>query len=288
MSDEETAAAILEAAVNAGSREERIKRNPLWSRYFRKILLRRDSLEYRDSPLALDALSLLTERGILKAETTILDIGAGTGRFALPFARKVKSLTALDICGEALDILKENAAAEGLGNTETRNGVWEEYADPSKYGFVFAALCPVICNREELLKMESLSRGYCGMIAPSRGSRSKNRHALRLLLSEKPLPGLSAEVRLLYDLLYAMGRRPGVFNYPVEHSTDTMTVDEALELYTMYYEIFGFTGEKTAEIIRAYIADNQKDGYLEDETDLSPALLFWKTPDSNLGGNYDR
>jgi ubiquinone/menaquinone biosynthesis C-methylase UbiE len=35
-------------------------------------------------------------RGLLRPDDTLLDVGAGTGRFALPLASSVKQVTALD------------------------------------------------------------------------------------------------------------------------------------------------------------------------------------------------
>jgi hypothetical protein len=131
---------------------------------------------------------------------------------------------------------------------------------------------------EELLKMESLSKGNCAVLTVSRGSHSRNRRALRMLLSEKLLSGLSVEVNLFYDLLYAMGRRPGVLNYPEERATERLPAEEAEDLFLTYYSIFGFTSERDREIIKNFVRDNQSDGFLEDLVCLSPALVFWQVP----------
>jgi hypothetical protein len=107
-----------------------------------------------------------------------------------------------------------------------------------------------------------------------------------MLLSEKPLPGLSVEVNLFYDLLYAMGRRPGVLNYPEEKTSERIPADEAEALFKTYYGIFGFTSERDREIIRGFVRDNQSGGVLEDLTCLSPALIFWQVPkDTNASPN---
>lgn len=53
---------------------------------------------------------------------TVIDIGSGPGRFSIPIARRVGSrgiVYAIDIDQEALDLLSERAAREGLSNIKT-------------------------------------------------------------------------------------------------------------------------------------------------------------------------
>jgi SAM-dependent methyltransferase len=277
--DEAAARAAFESISNAGTREERKRRSLRWREYFNKISGRKAGEPYRNDPLALKITGFLAGEDMLGPETSVLDIGAGTGRFAIPFSRKVKCLTALDMCEGALAVLKKNIEQERIDNIEIRQEAWEDFTPGGKhFDLVFTALCPVICNQEELLKMESLSKGNCAVVTVSKGSHSRNRRALRMLLSKNPLPGLSVEVNLFYDLLYAMGRRPGVLNYPEERTSEKMSSQEAEELFITYYSIFGFTSEKDREIIRKFVRDNQSGGVIEDLIYLSPALIFWQAP----------
>lgn len=52
----------------------------------------------------------------VRAGDTLLDVGAGTGRFALPLAPHVAHVTALDPSPAMLTILREKAAAQGATN----------------------------------------------------------------------------------------------------------------------------------------------------------------------------
>jgi len=51
----------------------------------------------------------LIER-LLRPDDTLLDVGAGTGRFAIPLARQVRRVTALDQSAAMLDVLAQKAA----------------------------------------------------------------------------------------------------------------------------------------------------------------------------------
>lgn len=57
---------------------------------------------------------------------TVLDIGAGTGGWAIPIARKVRRVTAIEPSSDMLDVLRNNVAAEGLSNIVAVRSRWED------------------------------------------------------------------------------------------------------------------------------------------------------------------
>jgi FkbM family methyltransferase len=63
--------------------------------------------------------------GLTSCET-VLDVGAGTGRLALPMARLARSVTALDQSAGMLACLQENMAAEGIENIRCIQKSWQE------------------------------------------------------------------------------------------------------------------------------------------------------------------
>jgi len=57
---------------------------------------------------------------------TVLDMGAGTGRLAVPIARTAAHVTALDPSEGMLSVLRERMAEEGLTNYSTVTMRWED------------------------------------------------------------------------------------------------------------------------------------------------------------------
>ncbi|MDD3858259.1 MAG: class I SAM-dependent methyltransferase [Methanoculleus sp.] len=57
---------------------------------------------------------------------TVLDVGAGTGRLAVPVARTAAHVTALDPSEGMLAVLRERMAAEGLTNYSCLRKRWED------------------------------------------------------------------------------------------------------------------------------------------------------------------
>ena len=62
----------------------------------------------------------------LRPGDTVLDMGAGTGRLAVPIAGRVAHVTALDASGGMLGILKERMVAKGRTNYSCVQKRWED------------------------------------------------------------------------------------------------------------------------------------------------------------------
>ena len=63
-------------------------------------------------------------RRAVTAESTVLDVGAGTGRHTLALAPHVRHVTAVDPSEAMLGFLREDVAAQTIANVETVLGDW--------------------------------------------------------------------------------------------------------------------------------------------------------------------
>ena len=59
-------------------------------------------------------------------DDTVLDIGAGTGTWAFPLARRAASVTALDSSDSMLEVLRRKVAVEEVRNIDAMAGSWPE------------------------------------------------------------------------------------------------------------------------------------------------------------------
>jgi SAM-dependent methyltransferase len=62
--------------------------------------------------------------GRLTPETTVLDVGAGIGRWTLPMARRVRRVTAVEPLQGMRQVLVERAAAQGITNLDVLDVPW--------------------------------------------------------------------------------------------------------------------------------------------------------------------
>jgi SAM-dependent methyltransferase len=77
----------------------------------------------QDEP-ALDAL-----RALVRPTDTVLDIGAGGGRYALPLALDAGEVIAVDPSAGMLDVLRDGMTEHTIGNIQVIEGRWPEVSD---------------------------------------------------------------------------------------------------------------------------------------------------------------
>jgi SAM-dependent methyltransferase len=100
----------------------------------------------------------------LKSEYTVLDVGAGTGRLAIPIAKRVKSVTAIDQSKGMLACLQENMEKEGITNITCVNKRWEDVEvgmDIEPHDVVMAChSLGMLDIQEAVAKMDAASKRY--------------------------------------------------------------------------------------------------------------------------------
>ncbi len=79
---------------------------------------------FRADPDRVDDAQLDALLALARPDETWLDIGAGAGRFALPLARNVRRVVAVDPSVGMLSVLREGMAEHGIENIEVRLGRW--------------------------------------------------------------------------------------------------------------------------------------------------------------------
>ena len=100
----------------------------------------------------------------LKPEYMVLDVGAGTGRLAIPIAKHVKTVTAIDQSTGMLECLQENMEKEGITNIVCLNKRWEDVelgVDIEPHDVVLAShSLGMLDIQEALAKMDAAAKKY--------------------------------------------------------------------------------------------------------------------------------
>ena len=78
----------------------------------------------------------------LSPDTTVLDVGGGAGRFALPLATRAKHVTVVEPSSDSVEMLRSRAAEIGLTNLTVIQLPWDEADAPS----ADVALCSLVLH----------------------------------------------------------------------------------------------------------------------------------------------
>ena len=166
-------------------------------------------------------------------DSRVLDIGAGPGTLAIPFAGKVAHVTAVEPAEGMCSVLKEKMAEFGRENIDIVQKRWED-VDVARdlqppYDVVIASFSLGMADiRAAIEKMMQASSRYIYLYHFA-GPTSWDRQWQELwqkLHNRAYQPGPKSDV--LYNVLYQMGIYPNVSAFRLEHNQPYASLDEAV------------------------------------------------------------
>lgn len=221
---------------------------------------------------------ILQQRGILTG-ASVIDIGGGSGRYAIPFAALAGHVTVTDISANMLELAKGNAVSQGLDNLSYIKTEWES-ADISalgwsgKFDLAFASMCPAVRSPAGFRKMSEVSRGFCLMNQFISGTDTLADY-FKQSLDVKPSYDAHNDrdtVQAVFNLLWLEGYEPEI-TYLRQEDETVYTVDEAFERYAGRYESMALSkGRDLKELIAAHATQ----GIIRVSSKTTLAMILWK------------
>jgi len=209
----------------------------------------------------------------------VLDIGGGTGRYAIPFAAHVGNVTVADISPEMLKITEDNAEATGRTNVRCVHLNWEtanlQTLDwERRFDFTFASMCPAVMSKAGIDKMTASSRGWCQINQLIEMTDDLSQMLTKELAMEKAYDPHNDRdaVQGIFNLLWVQGFEPEL-TYFKDARIHAIPIDEAISRYTRR---FGkAAAEKNIDLSQLLTNHIQGDKIIvTSKTTL--ALILWK------------
>jgi SAM-dependent methyltransferase len=215
-----------------------------WDAKARSFAGRNKSTEY---------ISLFLSHLVLEPSMTVLDIGSGPGTLAIPLARRVKKVTAIDFSRGMLDTLEEIADEENIHNITTVQCAWEDDWQAKgiqPHDIAVASRALGVKDLEAALrKIDRYGTRYV-FLSDRIGSTPFELGAFKAL--GRPF---SSGPDYIYTLntLYTLGIHPNVTVLKLDRDISYSSVEEAIESYSwMFHDI---TPQELL-ILEEYIAGN--------------------------------
>jgi len=259
----------IEARENGSLRKRRGDMTEFWNKRSRQYS---ESLKYNDRSIQ------MISRLDIDLECTVLDIGAGPGTFAIPLAKRVKHVTAVEPSGGMIACLKKNAADEGLTNITCINRTWEDATpgvDLEEYDVVIASYSLLMLDMKAALsKMNEVARRSVYLFDFAGSCMQGYSELWPKLYGDEYQAG--PDYIYIYNVLYGMGIHADVEITKIEHIERFTSMDEAVE---QWVENFDATTPEAEEIIRSYLSENlvQEDGAFWSKREIKGAMIYWST-----------
>jgi SAM-dependent methyltransferase len=210
----------------------------------------------------------------LRPGHSVLDIGAGTGRFAIPFARVARSVTAVEPSPGMAALLEENAAAEGLANVRLVQAGWEQAkVELHDVAFCSHAMYSSLDLVAFVRKMEAHAREYCFLAMRMPSHDGVMRELSRRIHGQ---PYDSPNFLVGYHVLYDMGIYANVVVEPFLRGWTDTSLEEALQRARRHLRV----GDNTAydELIRETLARRLtfRDGCYRWPDGMRSAMAWWQ------------
>lgn len=226
----------------------------------------------------------LLEQGALEG-AIVLDIGGGSGRYAIPFAEYAARVRLTDFSANMLEQARRNALAAHRENIDYEKLDWmglkvEGSPYEKAFDLAFAAMCPAVRSPEGIRKMTQVARKACAINQFVRTSDSLTRH-LRSTVIRTQADGPSYDphndrgaIQAYFNLVVEMGYDPQVVHHRFQETID-YTLEEATTRFAGSFGGARFQVGGAVCDLREAIRSQMDGDRLRIEHDTVLATIYW-------------
>jgi 2-polyprenyl-3-methyl-5-hydroxy-6-metoxy-1,4-benzoquinol methylase len=217
-------------------------------------------------------------KDIIKPDFEVLDIGTGPGTLAIPIARLVKNVVALDPSKGMITALEESAVTEGIDNIATINKTWQGVDDAEireKFDLVISS--EVVWQFDDvgtqLMRIHDASRKYCCVILHAGLTDNLDSELWSMIMNKEYNFGI--DYIYIYNILHSKEIYANV-NVIDSNYTFEKSVNDAIEYYVYLFDLYTELTPRIKKIIKDYIVENAVNGVYHRESKMKSAVMWWK------------
>lgn len=152
----------------------------------------------------------LEGQGVQFENVPVLDVGAASGVFSVPFAERGARVTAVESSLPLVELLKENVAHFAEDQVKIVPEPFEEINVKTRgwsdaFDLVFVSMCPVLLDWESVEKVLQCARKFCYISMPAGSTEHSLVNEIWPLITGKPFGAKHTELGYLLHLLYLKG-----------------------------------------------------------------------------------
>ncbi len=238
------------------------------------------------SKLETDYTSNQLDTIILDAADSVLDVGCGPGRLAVPIAKRVARVTAIDASEEMLRYCKKNAQEQGLTNITTKVLDWKKAVvgkDIEKHDIVIASRS---VGLSDLVKLNSAANKYVFVLSFAQSPSLKEvQTSFFEGISEEKLPDVRMNrmfgYNILFNILYDLGIDPNLRVVKDGFTRDYVSRQEAYDDLRQLGEVKKEQEPIFRKNIDKYLIE-QPDGGVKFLRETKTYIMWWEPHELNI------
>lgn len=223
---------------------------------------------------------LLADQGMYNKDSHVLDVGCGTGRYALALARHCRSVVGVDFSPRMLRIAREKAEELGLANVRFICLDWHTL-DLAAAGYdrafdlVIARMTPAIQSADTFMKLNQASRGYCAMSKPAQRIDPVSDQLKRLVGIEEKREGSDDDIAYAFALLWKNGLLPRL-EYEKRRWNMQKSLEGAYGMYINWLKTYRGLTPQEEEKAKVYLQSIAVNGIVEEQVDAMITTMYWR------------
>lgn len=219
----------------------------------------------------------LEDQGVVFSGASVLDIGAASGGFAVPFAEQGAAVTAIETSPPLVELMRQNIAKLSGGSVEVVHQPFENIDLAAKgwdraFDLVFVSMCPVLVDWPGVERVLGCAKQFCYMSLPVGSQEHSLVDEIWPLVADHPRKASHMEMVYLIQLLLLNGY---AFQSLVtrEMKTTTLTKAEAFEDTIRWLGIYGLPVD---DRVRAVVSEHLDKQYPSDQVAIRQGGRFGK------------
>ncbi|HBG22745.1 MAG TPA: class I SAM-dependent methyltransferase [Peptococcaceae bacterium] len=224
---------------------------------------------------------------ILAPTDSVLDVGCGPGRLAVPIAKRVARVTAIDASDEMLRYCMKNAQEQGITNITPKVLDWSKAVvgeDIEKHDVVIASRS---VGLQDLIKLNSAANKYVFILSFANSPSLKEvQMSFFEGISEEKLPDVRMNrmfgYNIMFNILYDLGIDP---NLKVVKDGFTRKYDSRQDAYDDLRQLDEVTREREPifrKNVDKYLLE-QPDGGVRLLRETKTYIMWWEPQESDIG-----
>lgn len=225
-------------------------------------------------------LKLLEREHMLDKSYDVLDIGCGVGIYSIAIAKKVHSVTGLDISTNMLQHGEKIIEKNKINNVDLELVDWntidlEQLGMKNRFDLVFVHTSPAISSFDSFKKMIDASKRYCAICVISRMTQPVLQRVYEIAGVEDNSRFLENSLVYMFDVLFQMGYEPK-FHYEKLNYSLTQSYEGACLYYLSRVNMIKGASERKIACIKDYLKSIVKDGLITEVIDPTLVTLYWE------------